>query len=233
MGAVIQKNAARADIVADLNTTVERAQPRGAAWLEGIQKFLLAILALITRNQTTLEAAQKALRESHGAADWKLAEIGDRIATVHDDLYNVVGRPGQHSDALWLLLFPHAAATIRGLPLQEQPTAIALVVDLLRERVHPKISAEVADEAVAELEACAAELQAVATPLAAAKVKVDLLDKTAGVLAKAGQVQLADLKRFWKALRFSEADIHDVIPDRPRTTKKGDEDDEQPPSGAV
>jgi len=33
-------------------------------------------------------------------------------------------------------------------------------------------------------------------------------------------MQLAQLKRAYKAEGFSEADIHSVIPDRPRSTKK-------------
>ena len=34
------------------------------------------------------------------------------------------------------------------------------------------------------------------------------------------RMQLAQLKRAYKAEGFSEADVHSVIPDRPRSTKK-------------
>jgi hypothetical protein len=46
------------------------------------------------------------------------------------------------------------------------------------------------------------------------------LQRAKTAVAQSARMQLAQLKRIYKAEGFSEADIHSVIPDRPRSTKK-------------
>lgn len=50
--------------------------------------------------------------------------------------------------------------------------------------------------------------------------KLDLLEHARVAVGRNIQVQLAALKRAYKAEGFSEADIHTVIPDRPRQAAK-------------
>jgi hypothetical protein len=51
-------------------------------------------------------------------------------------------------------------------------------------------------------------------------LKLKQLDQVRRALASTAQVQLAGLKRLYKVERFSEAEIHSIIPDRPPVARK-------------
>ncbi len=48
------------------------------------------------------------------------------------------------------------------------------------------------------------------------RIRLQRLQRAKTAIAHSAQIELANLKRMYKAQGFSEADIHSVIPDRPR-----------------
>jgi hypothetical protein len=51
------------------------------------------------------------------------------------------------------------------------------------------------------------------------RVRLQQLQRAKTTIAQSGQMELAHLKRLYKAQGFSEADIHRVFPNRPRLKK--------------
>ena len=65
----------------------------------------------------------------------------------------------------------------------------------------------------------AAAYRKVADTFAQPRIQLQQLQRAKTAIAHSAQMELANLKRLYKAAGFSEADIHSVIPDRPRPKK--------------
>ena len=100
--------------------------------------------------------------------------------------------------------------------IEGQPERIDLLVELLEADIHPKLSADESAAYGGEVRTQAQKLRAVVDKIRLPKARVHLLEHVRRAVAGAAQVKLAGLKRRYKAAGFSEADIHKVIPDRPR-----------------
>lgn len=68
----------------------------------------------------------------------------------------------------------------------------------------------------ARLREPAAVYRQVLAPAAAPRARLQMFDRARTALAHSAQIALAALKRLYRAEGFSEAEIHTVIPDRPR-----------------
>lgn len=217
MGEIISKQAATDDIMADIHTTLAAARARGGAWATDGDTFLGQVLAVADRATTErdqAEAEARPLRLTLAARD---AQADDLILKFYDETYNLLGRPGY--DPLWSLLYPGGASAYTEGNTMDQPERMELLVTLLRSNVHPGIPDDRAKIMATELEVAAADLKEAVNALVRPSTRAAHFDRLRQILARSGQVQLSRLKRHWKGQGRSEADIHQVIPDRPRRSK--------------
>jgi hypothetical protein len=95
-----------------------------------------------------------------------------------------------------------------------------LLAELLESRVHPRLDDARARSLAAEVRAAADELRTQVTATRPLRARVVLSQRMETAVGRAAQAALAALKRAWKADGKTEADIHSVIPDRPKSAKK-------------
>jgi len=217
LGEIIRAGAAREDIISDARTALENASVRDDAWKLPAEERLGMVLTLVD----SLEAERKALAIKVGpltaAVDKENGAADLVLVREVESLFDKGGR--RRNDPLLAVLAPGGAAAYTDGPTDEQPLRMALFAGLLKKVGHKRI-------AKAETDAAGARVQAAIAPLAAAidvaKVPVAelaLVDTTITRLAKILRIELVGLKQGWKSDGFSEAEIHEVIPDRPSTKK--------------
>jgi hypothetical protein len=86
--------------------------------------------------------------------------------------------------------------------------------------IHPRLPRDRAQAHASAILDAAAALRGAYESARLPLIKLKQLDQVRRALASTSQVQLAGLKRLYKVERFSEAEIHSVIPDRPPAAKK-------------
>jgi hypothetical protein len=218
MGEIIAKSAAVGDIVEDMRTTLSNAAARGGSLLTDTERFLKEVLQLVDEvglQQASLEAAVEPLEAAVAAAD---SNADDMLAALYDETFTVVGRPG--SDPFLTLLYPNGSSAYTEGPTSEQPERMRLLANLLERRVHPAIPEARLPDMIRSIRESADQLQSAVVAAQGPEIQLQMLEKMYTVLARSGQIQLARLKKYWKALGMSEADIHQIIPDRPRSRSK-------------
>jgi hypothetical protein len=218
MGEVIAKTAAVGDIVEDLRTTLSNATARGGSLLADAERFLAEVLQLVDEvglQQASLEAAVEPLEAAVSAAD---SNADDLLAALYDETLTAAGRPG--SDPFLTLLYPHGSSAYTEGPTSEQPERMRLLANLLERRIHPDIPETRLPDMIRSIRDAADQLQAAVVAAQGPAIQLEMLEKMYAVLARSGQIQLARLKKYWKALGMSEADIHELVPDRPRSRHK-------------
>ena len=92
-----------------------------------------------------------------------------------------------------------------------------LLAELLEANLHPRFDAATAALRAQETRSEAALLEAKWEALRKPRASFRIYDRILTTVAKAVQVELAKVKRGWLSEGISEADIHSVIPDRPRS----------------
>lgn len=221
MGDVIRRNAAADDIMDDVRRTYTNATAKGGQWkvhAEARLKPVLVIYDALGGRLKTAEDAQAVLIAALNAGDERADLFLGRIS---DEIWNAVGRPAQ--DPSLSLIFPGGIAYYTDGPDDEQPERMELLAELLEANLHPKIDPQVAAKYAAEVRAEAARLQKVVEPARAGRARVELLGRVKTALARSAHMELAAVKRLYKAEGFTEAEIHSVIPDRGRSTPKPDQ----------
>jgi len=217
MGNTVSKQAARDRIMEDIATTITQADARvatGPSWgaaktrLGPVQKVYLTIAAKRAVAATEAAPLIAAVGAKNAAAD-------DLIKGICDLIWNEIGRP--QSDALFEVLFPEGAAIYTDGPVDDQPDLMLLLAELLESNIHPALTLESSTAKAASIRFVADDLGSAVTAASVPSARVNLFDRVLTAVAKASQVELAKLKRYWKSEGISEADIHTVIPDRPRS----------------
>jgi hypothetical protein len=140
------------------------------------------------------------------------------LGRISDEIWNEVGRPA--ADAALSILFPGGIAYYADGEQEEQPDRMALLAELLQAGIHPRLPRDKAQAHAATILDAAAALRSAYDSARLPLIKVKQLEQVRRALATGAQVQLAGLKRRYKVERFSEAEIHSVIPDRPAAAKK-------------
>lgn len=217
MGETIRKGAAADDIIADGKTTLTKAQARGGAVQSTAEARLREPIALtdtvgarIVAARATAEPARAALESGNEVAD-------DLLGRVADDVWNAIGRPA--NDVIYEILYPEGVATYAEGDVNQQPDRMDLLAELLVANLHPKLPADRAAAFAAEITASSTALRALVDAARPLVTRVELAVKMRSAVARSIAVSLAALKRQWKADGISEADIHAIIPDRPRPKK--------------
>jgi len=218
MGEVVRKDAAAEDILNDARTTMTRATARGGDWESAATARLGPVLNLAESVAGRLADALML----NAPAEAELAVSNDEadrlIQRVSDDVWNLVGRPGH--DAALDLIFPVGASTYTEGPTTEQPDRMALLADLLESDIHPRLERGKVSLLAGEIRIEATALNIKVEAVRPLRVRVALANKMQQAIARATQAALSNLKRAWKADGKSEVEIHEVIPDRPTTSKK-------------
>lgn len=220
MGEVIRKGAAVDDIIADVRTTLGRASAKGDPWKAHAEERLKPTVVLLETVEQKRRDAMEALEPLLAAIEVQDEKADLLLEKVSDDIWNALGRPA--FDPHLSILFPGGIAYYAEGRNEDQPDRMELLVELLEAGIHPKLSQDLADAVAervsAEARAYRAKVEAARTP----KARVDLLSQVKAALARSGQVALANLKRAYLALGMSDAEIHEVIPDRgwPRRSEK-------------
>lgn len=218
MGDVIRKDANPADIFEDVKTTYIRAKARKGIWEARAEEKLGSVVNLINLIEKQTTEAQD-IYAPYGAS---IEAVDDRaddfLEGIADEVLNLIGRPD--NDAIFAVLFPQQKAVYytKG-DHWEQPARMELLARLLELGLHPRLDPTRAQEIASQVRTMAAEYQSVLDDAREHYTRLTLLLKTRTALAQVAQISLVNLKRNYKAEGFSEAEIHSVIPDRPRPRK--------------
>jgi hypothetical protein len=213
-GQIIRRTAAAADIIGDVRTTSTRETARGGKWKDVAESRLQPCLMLYQLVERRLKEATETLEPLEAAID----AIDDRadpfIGKIADDIWNLIGRPA--FDAGYSLVYPGGISYYTEGSDDEQPERMSLLAELLEAGIITKLDAEHAKRMAAEIRAVAKEYHAAVEAAAVPRARVKLLERVLTAAARAAHIELAKVKRVYKAEGFSEAEIHSVIPDRPR-----------------
>lgn len=214
MGQVIRKDAAASDIAADAKTTLTNAVARGGIWKELAEEKLGPAVAFLQKVIAEEAKIAEELAPLESALDAFDDETDDYLASKADEMWNMLGRAAW--DPAYSLIWPGGVATYTEGRDDDQPDRMDLLADLLEAGLHSKLDTGWTKTTVAEVRKRAATYRAKMDALRPKRAKAVLLRKTEVVLARAAQMELSRLKRRFLSEGFSEADIHQVIPDRPR-----------------
>jgi hypothetical protein len=214
MGEVIRKDAAADDIAADCNTTLANAAARGGTWKQLAHERLGPTMALYTKVAADLSQTEATLGPLLAVIKATDKETDDFLSAKADEMWNLIGRPA--FDAAYSLVWPGGPSTYTDGPDNEQPERMELLAELLTANLHPKVDAAWATALADDVRARAKTYRAHLDAIHPQRSKLNLLKKMRGTVARAAQMEIARLKKRYLAEGFTEVDVHQVIPDRPR-----------------
>lgn len=218
MGDVIRKNAAAEDIFADLATSDLNARAAaGPAELSALaDRYLsphLGLAKLITGKRDKALAEYRPLKAKVDAED----DAADALLLrLSDDIWNDTGRSME--DPSYDVLFPGGIGYYTDGRDEEQPVRMRLLATLLESGVHPRLPEAKAKAYAGQLRATAKSYAAAVDAAREPRLQAELLDRVFTAIARSAHLGLTNFKRALKLLGLSEAQIHRIIPDRPRSS---------------
>ena len=218
MGEIIRKSAAAEDIHADTASSFDNGVARGGDWKLEAERSLGHVVPLgksLAEQMKVLVKTVEPLVLQVDLADEEADEVTHRI---YDETFNLVGRPS--NDPLLAVMYASGAGGLVGSDVEGQPTRMRLLAKMYEDRLHPKVPEARANAFATELRGSADALDQALQAVRAPKAELEQLEKAYRALARVAQVGLGRFKRRMKGLGMSEAEIHSVIPDRPRPVKK-------------
>jgi hypothetical protein len=214
MGDVIRKEAAANDIVGDVRASLLRAKAKEGLSAQIAEEKLGATVELINFTEKRLLDA----RDIYAPLLIKLDVMDEQsdllLKKTADDVWNALGRPA--NDPAYEILFPGGVSYYADGSDEDQPNRMELLAELLELGVHPRLDKELAQHAATAIRAKALEYRKLIDEVRMPKARVTLLEKVWFAIARAAQAELVKLKRRYKSEGMSEAEIHTIIPDRPR-----------------
>jgi hypothetical protein len=139
------------------------------------------------------------------------------IGKLSDDIWNAIGRPA--FDPTFDVVFSGGIANYTVGANEEQPDRMDLLADLLELNLISKLDPATLTDMVKRVRDESAAYRKVVDSFAQPRIRLQQMQRAKTAIAHSVQMELAHLKRLYKAQGFSEADIHSVIPDRPRPKK--------------
>lgn len=213
MGEVISKSASRDKIMEDVRATATQAAARGGPWTAAPER-LGPVIHLWDATTARHMAARSAVGPLSAGVMASNETADDVVRTVADEIWNLLGRPA--NDPVYELLFPGGVGVYVDGKESDQPLVMELLAELLESGLHPKLAATAAGFA-GRIRAAASALEAACDAEAKPVKRFRLVDRMLTSVARVAHIELAKLKRYLKSEGMSEADIHAVIPDRPRS----------------
>jgi hypothetical protein len=213
MGTLISKNKASAQICGDLATAVSKSGALGGKVAEIAAEEIGPVHAAVGQVEVDLSSARVSAAPVLAALQVAHTKAVDAIQLTYDIAWNYVGRPA--FDQHLARLFPNGSAHyIEGEP-DKLPQRIELLARLFEKTPHPRLSKDQNDGFAASLREAA---QAHSDAIEAARLpamEVVLLERTQTAMGRSAHSALASFKRRLKAAGFTEAQIHEIIPNRP------------------
>ena len=220
MGSVIRKDAAAADIVSDVREAFKNANAKQGAAKDRALEVLGPVVTLINSVEEQLKATKEEAGPLIAAVAAANDEADDLLGEMSDVIWNVVGRPGPGSDPALAVLFPGGIGYYAEGDTSGQPDRMDVLSQLLSAGIHPKLTPEKAAECAARITESANDLRAKVDAARKPAARLGVLERIHTSVARVGQMQLANLKRALKISGFTEAQIHEIIPDRPASHGK-------------
>lgn len=219
MGQIIRKQASKEQIIGDVRTAYAQGVAQGGKMKDIVEAELAPAIQALDGLDTELTDAAKTALPLVTALKAEVQKATAVVARVYDDTWNDVGRPG--ADGMLVMLFPDGYSYYTDVEAHALPTQMELLARLFEKGVHKKLSAAQNQAKALQLRESA---KAVSDALEAAKLpasNVKLLERMEGVMAKVSHGSLVNAKRVMKNAGFTEAQIHQVIPDRSEGESKG------------
>jgi hypothetical protein len=213
MGNLIRKLAAADSILRDLGIVQSIALARGTPFDEDASRFLDAPLAVADAHRARIAALDVDLRGVRAEQLVADAACDGVVCRIKDVLWNRIGRV--KGDPLFNQVFPSGVATYKDAGPLAKAARVRLLAGVLESSKHPMLTPDVVAPYAIELRAVAATLEAINARLAPILLAMELVRAQYAVNAREAQVQLARLKRYWKAMGMTESAVHAIIPDRP------------------
>jgi hypothetical protein len=214
MGDVVAKKAAAETIMGDVDTTLTRARARGGKWAELAEKMLANAIKLHGLAWDEREKAEVELRTLVASVDAQ-DDLADKlVAQISDDVWNKIGRPS--FDPTYDVVFPSGITYYSGGPDADQPERMELLAQLLEMNIIARLPEADAKDMAGRLRAAVENYRKALAPVAGPRARMQMFERALTAVAHSGQIALAHLKRLYRTEGFSEAEIHTVIPDRPR-----------------
>lgn len=226
MGRIIRKHASAIDVMVDAQDTHNNALARGGVWQELAEQRLGPVLAVYSAVNADHTAASQLAGQRVATRNARNKEADGLLGRISDELWNAVGRPA--NDPAFALLFPGGYGYYAGGELETQPHRMELLAKLLTANLHPKLDAARAQAAALEIRAAATALRDAIEAAREVVIEAELLDRVRVAVARTAATELANLKRLYKSAGFSEAEIHQVIPHRPRKSPSAKPEPPQP-----
>ena len=214
MGDVIRKDSAVIDIIADIKATYAKARAKGGIIQPIAEEKLGPTVELLTFTEGRLLKAREEYGPLHAALEVMDEESDLLLKKTADDIWNAIGRPA--SDPAYEILFPGGVSYYADGSDEDQPNRMELLAELLESGVHARLDKELAQHSAASIRSQANKYRELLDNLRMPKARVALLEKVWMAIARSAQTELVRLKRRYKSEGLSEAEIHSVIPDRPR-----------------
>jgi hypothetical protein len=214
MGEVIRRSAAREAIVADLDTTMRNAKARGGSVAARSEERLGVVLALHADLEPKRTHIERELATAESVVAAHDADADDLVGALADEYWNLIGRPA--NDPVYSTIVPGGIATYTKGAVDDQPAAMEVFATLLESGLETRVPAEKRAAWAAQVRESSTALGSAidaATPL---RTRRRVMTGVAEAIARTGQKELVKLKRQLLVDGMSEADIHTIIPDRPR-----------------
>ena len=217
MGEIIGANASSDAIEADIITSHQAASIRSDEWKVPAQNILGPVVSVLSVIDGKLKPVQITLSLLETEIVLVDEESDQIIGSERDLLWNALGRKAD--DVYFEILFPGGKSFYTRAKEDEQVSLMYLLAEMLESDLHPKLDPALAAASAGRIRAQADIYKAKVDAIRPVRAKAELLDTVRKNVVRAGRSRLVALKRSYLVAGFSEAEIHQVIPDRP-TAKK-------------
>lgn len=214
MGNLISRNAPMADILQDVHDTLTRAELKSVLHLEEAQRYLQEVFDQALGLGEQVDEKMATVRRLRAERDAANGVSDDLVREIHDLLFNQIGRVS--GDPWFLLVMPKRAGGYTQRPAAKKGVALEVFAKTLVAHPHKLVPAATAQ---AHADALLEQAKKMAEALGAldhAATELEVLRAQRAAAVKRAQNRLSALKKFWLAEGMTQADIHEVIPDRPR-----------------
>ncbi len=218
MGHVVSRTAAADDILKDANTAHEQGIARGGKTGEIVEHRLAPTLGLLDTVENERKPLEEQLVTLRATRDASAARAEALVGECFDVVWNRVGRP--RVDSRLDLMFPGGVGAYTDGSVETLPDRMGVLIDLLGRNLHPQLTSDLTTEWATKLAPARAELAAANTAIVAPLVRNNVLDRVYYSLVRTVQAGLVATKRDLKSEGFSEAQIHEIIPDRKSASTK-------------
>lgn len=218
MGEVIDKDAALDDIEADVREAYQKAVARGGDIAAAAEQRLGGAITAIDDANAILDGAREAERVAWTVVLARDEEADATTGSVRDEMWNALGRTPSHPAMNHV--FPGGVRTYTsGSPLR-QPVLMQVLETRIPTAETAQWTAEMRSGWIARIAAARAALEEAVNAYRPLEAALQVAEAGRRAAIRAAHARLTSFKRDLKSQGLSEAQIHQIIRDRPRSKKK-------------